>query len=114
MTGILADVKNDLSEKGFIEQNLLAWGRRKITWFTNHQMFFFGIKNRELVILPVIDFNNILVNKVKYFSKENINDVKFSGLISILQIVFSSESSVKYSIMQGKSDIQKIVVIFNT
>jgi hypothetical protein len=114
MADILANIKNNLNEKGFIEQNLLAWGRKKTTSFINHQMFFFGIKNKELMILPIIDFNNFLFNEIEYFTKANIKDIKFSGLTSILQIAFNNGNSIKYSIMQNKSDIQKIVATVNT
>ena len=111
----MADVRVELSEKGFIEQNLLAWGRIKVFSFTNHQMIFFGIKDDALMILPFIDFKNISFNEVKYYTKESIKNIKYSSFTSILQIEFGNGSSIKYSLMQGsKSEMQKIVSMFNS
>jgi len=112
MGDILADVRSELSGKGFIDQNLLAWGRKKVTTFTNHQMFFFGMKDGALMILPFVDFKNILFNDVKYFKKENIKNIKVSSLTSILEIEFSNGDSGRYGLMQGKSDMQKIISMF--
>ena len=113
MGDILADVKIELSEKGFIEQNLLAWGRRKVVSFTNHQMVFFGIKDGALMILPFVDLKNISFDEVKYYTKESIQNIKYSGITSILEINFSDGNKAKYSLMQGsKSDMKAIVSMF--
>jgi len=108
MGDILADVRRELSEKGWMDQNLLAWGRKKVMTFTNHEMFFFGIKDGALMILPFADFKNISFNEVKYYTKESIKSINYSSFTSILQIEFSDGSHGKYSAMQGsQSDMQK-------
>jgi hypothetical protein len=112
MGDILAEIKNKLRSKGLIEHELFTWGRRKITSFTDYQFAFLGMKGRAITILPVVTFKNILFDEVQHFTKKSIQGINFSGLTSTLQISFNCGNSAKYSILQGKSDIQRIISTF--
>jgi len=114
VSDILAGPRSELTKGGLIDHGLLAWVRRELVTFTNHQMFFFGIKNGEPMILPFVGFNNILFDEVKYYTKKDIKEVSFSNLTSTLNISFSSSDNAKFSSMrESKQDLKRIVLMFN-
>ena len=73
--GMLAESKKELTEKGYIEQDLLSWVMIKISLFKYENMFF-GIKNGELMVLPIINIREYKLNEVKYYKKEDIKQFK--------------------------------------
>ena len=59
MGDMLDGVRKTLLEKGFIDQGLLVWGKRREAAFIKHEMVFFGVKAGRFMVLPFKDFNTI-------------------------------------------------------
>ena len=112
MKDTLAAVRNELLEKDLIGQDLLALGVRWIASLVSQETVLFGIKDGELMVLPFFDLNDPLFNRIMYYTKESIKDIRFSGLASLLYIMLNDGSSAKYSIKKGKSDMRSIVSAF--
>ena len=112
---ILAEARKELMEKGFIDQDLLAWAMIKESSFKFSNVFF-GIKNGELMILPIVNFKEMLLNEVKYYKKGDVENFTFSGFAGVIKIKLKQEGSFRYRPMgTGNSipDLKKIVSMFN-
>jgi len=109
----LADMKNELRARDLISQDLLAWGTRTVASMFAQGMAFFGIKDGKLMVLPFLDLDTVLFKDAKYYTKESIKDIRFSGLASLLQITTNDGTVAKYRIEKGKPDMKLIVSAFS-
>jgi len=113
MDDILAEVREELYQKGYIDQKLLGNGSKKLGSF-KFGFFFFGLKDGKLAIIPYADYKNVLYDEIKYYGKESFKSIKFSDMNSILHIKFADGGDYKYTILRvGKSDFIKIISIFD-
>ena len=113
MDKMLIDVGKELTEKGYIQYDLLVWGRRKTATFLRHDMFFFGIKDGKFMMLPFTDFKNIHYEEVKYYEKGSV-ELKFMDLAAIFSIDFKGGENARFSLMAGRQDIKTIISKFNS
>ncbi|WNY23478.1 hypothetical protein MmiHf6_07850 [Methanimicrococcus hongohii] len=115
MEDILIDVRKKLSEKGFIQNDLLTWGmKREASISLNRENVFFGIKDGEFMILPFTDFNTVLYDQVKYYKKGEV-EIKFLSFFGTFKITFkngSKKKSTKYGLLAGREDIKEIILVF--
>jgi hypothetical protein len=125
MKDVLLDARKELLEKGLIDQDLLVWAMKQEQIYTigklvkklnpaNHKMVFFGLKGEKLMILPLIDFKNVLSDEVQYYAREDLT-LGFSAFQpAVLKISFQGGGSAKYQILQGGlSDMKKMISMFN-
>ena len=113
--GVLGEAISELTEKGYIEQGLLAWVNRKVSMFKFESMFL-GIKNGELMMLPIVNIKEYLYDKVEYYKKQDIKAIKMSGLSRILTIKFKHGGKVEFHPIyagNSKPSLDKIVAIFS-
>jgi len=113
MDKMLAEIGKELTEKGYIQHDLLVWGRRKTATFFRHDMFFFGIKDGKFMVLPFTDFKNIHYEEVVYYEKGSV-ELKFTGMAAIFSITFKDGNNVRFELFAGRPDIKTIISLYNS
>jgi len=79
--------------------------------------FFWNKKPGPLMVLPIVNIKNFVLNEVKYHPKENIKEIKMAALTNYLKIKFMDGSDAVYhtfSTGNSPSDIQKIISMLNS
>ena len=116
MKNILGPIKKELTEKGYIEKDLLVWARRKITTF-NPTFIFFGIKDGKLMIIPFKDIKTVHYDQIKSYGKDTVAKISYGGFTSIFKIHFRNGDVERYAIFgtdNGKEIAHEIVAAFNS
>ncbi|MDR0790942.1 MAG: hypothetical protein LBE47_00200 [Methanomassiliicoccaceae archaeon] len=111
----LSGIRKDLSEKGFIDKDLLVWGWKKAPGIdpAERELFFFGIKDKRFMILPFVTPENILFDRVRYYAKGEI-EIMMTKITIGLAISFPNGGSAKYNLRgNGLRDMEKILSIFD-
>jgi len=108
---VLADAKKEVKEKGYIQEDILVWGMRKMTPFNREvKMQFFGIKDGKFMVLPFIDIKTILYDQVRYYAKDEI-DLRFVKLRNDLFEVTVKGSKTETYMIMGMSGIAGLKTI---
>jgi len=109
---VLKDIKKELTENGTIQHDLLVWGMKIVASFDpkKHKMFFFGIKDKKFMILPMTDIKTVHYDEVKYYAKDEI-DLGFSMMRSDIFKISVHGKTDKYNIMgpSGHVQLKKII-----
>ena len=109
---VLADAKKEVKEKGYIQDDILVWGMRKMTPFNREvKMLFFGSKDGKFMVLPFIDIKTILYDQVKYYTKDEV-DIRITKLRSDLcDVTIKGSKTETYMIMgmSGQAGMRSIV-----
>jgi len=114
MDKMLLVVGRGLLDKGYIDKDLLVWGRRTKKSSPTHEFVIIGLKEEKLMLLPFKEnFDNILYDQVKYYEKGSVI-LKYSRFSANLTISFPGRSDfIEYSDKTGGSELNIIVLMFN-
>jgi len=113
MGDMLDGLRKTLTEKGFIDRDLLVWGRKKEATFLKHEMVLFGVKEGKFMILPFKDFNTVFYDEVRYYTKEEVT-LDYSSLTKFITIKLSNGDRARYSTMSGAgNDAKPLVSLFS-
>jgi len=109
---ILAESRKELMEKGYIDQDMLSWIHYG-TSVLNLQYIFLGVRGGELMVLPIVNFKEMLFNEVRYYKKEDITEFSLSAATGKIKIRFGKEGSLVYrSVASSIPDTKKIIAYF--
>jgi len=110
---VLEFARGDLLAKGFIDQPMLTWCGRH-SGFGKFEQTLIGIKNGELMVLPMINIQTFEYDKVEYYKKGEAT-VKITHLPQ-LKVKSKGGSDVFniYGVSNGVENLRNIVSIYNS
>jgi len=115
MRDILDNTKKEIMEKGYIGNNLMAYVGKKRGF--SFKMYFMGLKNGELMVLPIANIKEPRYDQVKYYKKEEVKKFTYSTFSARIKIKLRNGGKDCYHTMRGGDtalDMSKIVAIFNS
>lgn len=118
----LKKLRNELTEKGFCDEGLIGWGQNVGAAYgilggavggaigaAKTKMHAITKMGNAIAVFPFTN-NEILYNDAIKIDASGIKKAKVSGLLTgKLVIRLNDNKKVTYSIMQGKSDVKKIL-----
>lgn len=113
MNDILNNTKKELIEKGYIDQNFMASISKKKGF--SFKIYFMGLKNGELMILPIRNIKEPKYDEVKYYKKSEIKSFTYSGFSGRLKIkLHNGKKDFFHPLRWGNTlaDLRKIINIF--
>jgi len=113
MRDILDNTKKELMDKGYIDQNLMAYVSKKRSFTI--KFYFMGLKKGELMIVQIKNIKEPMYDQVKYYKKEDVKKFTYSGFSSRVKIKLHNGGKDYFHVMNGGTapDMRKIVDIFN-
>jgi hypothetical protein len=113
MDKMLLVVGRNLTDMGYIDEELLTWGEIKKKFSPRYKFAIFGMKEKKFMVLPCIDFNNILYKEVRYYSKEEVS-LKYLGFKGVLAITpLGGGEAMEYYERSGGSETKLLITMFN-
>jgi hypothetical protein len=104
----------DLTQRGLIDRDMLAWGKKVKGLFVTKEKFFFGIKGDMLMVVPFESFTDIRYHDVRYYSKEEVS-LQLLVFRAKLTMHFRAGNKISYSLIAPDSvlNANKIIAAFS-